>query len=604
MAGRIEDYAMVSDLQTAAIVGADGSVDWLCFPRFDSPACFAALLGDESHGRWRIAPVSGGRCARRRYRPDTLVLETEWETPEGTVRVTDCMPPRAVAPDLVRVIEGVRGRVTFRSELRIRFDYGRVVPWVTVEGREVQAIAGPDALWLRASAPHEKRDGGIFSEFTISEGERIPFVLTWAPSYGERPLAIDGLQAVADTERFWLDWARNISYEGRWKDAVRRSLVTLKGLTYEPSGGIVAAATTSLPETLGGSRNWDYRYCWLRDSTFTLGALLGAGLLDEALAWQQWMLRAVAGDPTDAQIMYGIDGTRRLPEYELPWLPGYEGASPVRVGNDAAGQVQGDVPGEVLAAAHVGRVAGITPLERGWELQRWLAGRLEEAWKQPDNGIWESRGPRQHFVYSKVMCWVAFDSLVKGVERFGLEGPVNRWRAVRDEIHADVLEKGYDSERGTFTQAYGSEALDACALLIPRVGFLPYEDERVISTVETIRNELTEDGLVLRYRTEESDDGLSGHEGSFLICSFWLANALWGIGRQGEAEELFERLLALRNDVGLLSEEYDTRAERMVGNFPQAFTHLVLVNCALAFQGPPGETAHPLADVPTAPGEH
>ena len=604
MAGRIEDYAMVSDLQTAAIVGADGSVDWLCFPRFDSPACFAALLGDESHGRWRIAPVSGGRCARRRYRPDTLVLETEWETPEGTVRVTDCMPPRAVAPDLVRVIEGVRGRVTLRSELRIRFDYGRVVPWVTVEGREVRAIAGPDALWLRASASHEERDGGIFSEFTISEGERIPFVLTWAPSYGERPLAIDGLQAVADTERFWLDWAGDIGYEGRWKAAVRRSLVTLKGLTYEPSGGIVAAATTSLPETLGGSRNWDYRYCWLRDSTFTLGALLGAGLLDEALAWQQWMLRAVAGDPTDAQIMYGIDGTRRLPEYELPWLPGYEGASPVRVGNDAAGQVQGDVPGEVLAAAHVGRAAGIVPLERGWGLQRWLAGRLEEAWKQPDNGIWESRGPRQHFVYSKVMCWVAFDSLVKGVERFGLEGPVNRWRAVRDEIHADVLEKGYDSERGTFTQAYGSEALDACALLIPRVGFLPYEDERVISTVETIRNELTEDGLVLRYRTEESDDGLSGHEGSFLICSFWLANALWGIGRQGEAEELFERLLALRNDVGLLSEEYDTRAERMVGNFPQAFTHLALVNCALAFQEPPGETAHPLADVPTAPGEH
>jgi GH15 family glucan-1,4-alpha-glucosidase len=514
------------------------------------------------------------------------------------------MPPRAVAPDLVRVIEGVRGRVTLRSELRIRFDYGRVVPWVTVEGREVRAIAGPDALWLRASASHEERDGGIFSEFTISEGERIPFVLTWAPSYGERPLAIDGLQAVADTERFWLDWAGDIGYEGRWKAAVRRSLVTLKGLTYEPSGGIVAAATTSLPETLGGSRNWDYRYCWLRDSTFTLGALLGAGLLDEALAWQQWMLRAVAGDPTDAQIMYGIDGTRRLPEYELPWLPGYEGASPVRVGNDAAGQVQGDVPGEVLAAAHVGRAAGIVPLERGWGLQRWLAGRLEEAWKQPDNGIWESRGPRQHFVYSKVMCWVAFDSLVKGVERFGLEGPVNRWRAVRDEIHADVLEKGYDSERGTFTQAYGSEALDACALLIPRVGFLPYEDERVISTVETIRNELTKDGLVLRYRTEESDDGLSGHEGSFLICSFWLANALWGIGRQGEAEELFERLLALRNDVGLLSEEYDTRAERMVGNFPQAFTHLALVNCALAFQEPPGETAHPLADVPTAPGEH
>ena len=581
MPSRIEDYAMVGDLQTAAIVGADGSVDWLCFPRFDSPACFAALLGDETHGRWRIAPISGGRCTRRRYLPDTLVLESEWETPDGTVRVTDCMPPRGVAPDLVRVVEGVRGRVKLRSELRIRFDYGHVAPWINVEGREARAIAGPDALWLRASAPHEVRSGEILSEFTVSEGERIPFVLTWAPSYGERPVAIDGLQAVADTERFWLDWACEIDYEGRWQDAVRRSLVTLKGLTYEPSGGIVAAATTSLPETLGGSRNWDYRYCWLRDSSFTLSALVGVGLLEEARAWQQWMLRAVAGDPTDAQIMYGIDGTRRLPEYEIPWLPGYEGASPVRVGNDAAGQVQGDVPGEVLAAAHGGRAAGISPMERGWELQRWLAGRLEVNWKQPDNGIWESRGERQHFVYSKVMCWVAFQSLVAGVERFGLEGPVDHWRDVRDEIHAEVLEKGYDSERGTFTQAYGSRALDACALLIPRVGFLPYDDERVVNTVDTIRDELTEDGLVLRYRTDESDDGLSGHEGSFLVCSFWLVNALWGIGRKQEAEELFERLLALRNDVGLLSEEYDTRAQRMVGNFPQALTHLALVNCAL-----------------------
>ncbi|MBA2713415.1 MAG: glycoside hydrolase family 15 protein [Rubrobacteraceae bacterium] len=581
MPSRIEDYAMVGDLQTAAIVGTDGSVDWLCCPRFDSPACFAALLGDESNGRWRIAPATGGRCARRRYRQDTLVLETEWETPEGTVRVTDCMPPRGDAPNLVRVVEGIEGRVNLKSELRVRLDYGRVTPWVTIEGREVRAIAGPDALWLRASALHQETGNEILSEFTVSEGERVPFVLAWAPSYGERPVAIDGLQAVYDTERLWLDWAEGIAYEGRWQEAVRRSLVTLKGLTYEPSGGIVAAATTSIPETLGGSRNWDYRYCWLRDSTFTLGALLGAGLLDEARAWQQWMLRAVAGDPTDAQIMYGIDGTRRLPEYELPWLPGYEASSPVRVGNDAAAQVQGDVPGEVLAAAHLGRAAGITPMQRGWELQRWLAGRLEESWKQPDNGIWESRGERQHFVYSKVMCWVAFQSLVAGVERFGLEGPVDRWRAARDEIQADVLENGYDAERGTFTQAYGSGALDACALLIPRVGFLPHDDERVISTVETIRNELTEDGLVLRYRTDESDDGLSGHEGSFLICSFWLVDALRGIGRRREAEELFERLLALRNDVGLLSEEYDTRAERLVGNFPQALTHLALVNCAL-----------------------
>jgi GH15 family glucan-1,4-alpha-glucosidase len=581
MPGRIEDYAMVGDLQTAALVGSDGSVDWLCFPRFDSPACFAALLGEDTNGHWRMAPTSGGRCTRRRYRGHTLVLETEWETPTGAIRVVDCMPPRGVAPDLVRVVEGVRGKVSVTSELRIRFDYGHVAPWVTIEGREVRAVAGPDALWLRASAPHEEVGGEILSRFTVSEGERIPLVLTWSPSYGERPVAIDGLQAVDDTERFWLEWAGGISYEGRFQDAVYRSLLTLKGLTYEPSGGIVAAATTSLPETLGGTRNWDYRYCWLRDSTFTLGALVGGGLLDEARAWQQWVLRAVAGDPADAQIMYGIDGARRLPEYELPWLPGYEGASPVRIGNDAAGQAQGDVPGEVLAAAHVGRTAGIVPMERGWELQRWLAGRLQEAWKRPDNGIWESRGERQHFVYSKVMCWVAFDSLVKGVERFGLAGPVERWRAVRDEIHSDVLEKGYDTGRGTFTQAYGSRALDACALLIPRVGFLPYDDERVVSTVETIRNELTEDGLVLRYRTDQSDDGLAGREGSFLICSFWMVYALWGIGRHRDAEELFGRLLALRNDVGLLSEEYDTRAQRLVGNFPQAFTHLALVNCAL-----------------------
>jgi GH15 family glucan-1,4-alpha-glucosidase len=582
MPSRIEDYAMVGDLQTAALIGADGSVDWLCFPRFDSPACFAALLGEEANGRWRIAPTSGGRCTARRYRPDTLVLETEWETPEGTIRVIDCMPPRGVAPDLVRVVEVVKGTVEVTSELNARFDCGHVVPWVAVEGREVRAVAGPDALWLRASAPHEERDGEIVSRFAVSEGERVPFVLTWSPSYGERPLAIDGLQAVADTERFWRDWASDIVYDGRWQEAVHRSLATLKGLTYEPSGGIVAAATTSLPETLGGSRNWDYRYCWLRDTTFTLGALLGVGLHEEARSWQQWVLRAVAGDPADAQIMYGIDGTRRLPEYELPWLPGYEGASPVRVGNDAAGQVQLDVPGEVLRAAHIGRAAGIMPSRRGWELQRWLAGRLEERWKQPDNGIWESRGEKQHFVYSKVMCWVAFDALVAGVERFGLDGPVNHWRAVRDEIQADVIERGYSEERKAFTQAYGSDVLDACALLIPRVGFLPYSDERVISTVKTIRDELTEDGLVLRYKTDESDDGLSGREGSFLICSFWLVDALRGIDRKGEAEQLFERLLALRNDVGLLSEEYDTRAQRLVGNFPQAFTHLALVNCALA----------------------
>ena len=498
------------------------------------------------------------------------------------MRVIDCMPPRGMAPDLVRVVEGVQGRVEISSELVIRFDYGHVRPWIAVEGREVHAVAGPDALWLHASAPHEEIGGNVVSRFTVAEGERIPFVLTWAPSFEDRPLAVDGLQAVDDTRRFWEGWASDIAYAGRWQVAVRRSLVTLKGMTYEPSGGIVAAATTSLPETLGGSRNWDYRYCWLRDTAFTLGALVGAGLREEARSWQQWVLRAAAGDPADAQIMYGIDGTRRLPEYELPWLSGYEGSSPVRVGNDAAGQVQLDVPGEVLGTAHAGRAAGIAPSTRGWELQQWIAGRLEEAWRRPDNGIRESRGDKQHYVYSKVMCWVAFDSLVKGVEQFGLEGPVDHWRAVRDEIHVDVTEKGYSEKRRSFTQAYDSGVLDACALLIPRVGFLPYEDERVVNTVETIRDELTEDGFVLRYRTDGSDDGLSGREGSFLICSFWLVDALRGIGRREEAEVLFERLLALRNDVGLLSEEFDTRAQRLVGNFPQAFTHLALVNCAMS----------------------
>ena len=580
MPGRIEDYAIIGDLHSAALVGTDGSVDWLCLPRFDSPACFAALLGDDSNGRWRIAPAAGGRCTRRSYRDDTLVLETEWETPEGTMRVVDCMPPRGIAPNVVRIVEGVRGSVSVVGTLSIRFDYGHVVPWVTREGRELRAIAGADALWLRTSAPLEERDGAIFSEFRVSEGQQVPFVLSWSASYGERPVAVDGLQAVEDTERFWSQWAGGIHYGGRWQEAVRRSLVTLKALTHEPSGGIIAAATTSLPETLGGSRNWDYRYCWLRDTSFTLEALMSVGLVEEARAWQRWILQAVAGDPAKAQIMYGVDGTRRLPESELPWLSGYEGASPVRIGNDAAGQVQRDVVGELLEAAHVGWVAGYPPDDRNWKLARWFLEHLEGVWEQPDNGIWESRGAMQHFVFSKVMCWVAFDRMIKGSELFGLDGPVERWRMVREAIHQDVCEKGYDVEKGAFTQAYGSRTLDATALRIPRVGSLPYDDERVISTVEAISKELTEDGLVLRYRTNESDDGLSGHEGSFLICSFWLVEALHGIGRRQEAEELFERLLGLRNGVGLLSEEYDTKAKRLLGNTPQALSHLALVNCA------------------------
>src|SRR5918995_2626179 len=455
MPGRIEDYAMVGDLHTAALIGSDGSVDWLCFPRFDSPACFAALLGEDTNGRWRMAPTSGGRCTTRRYRGHALILETEWETPDGAVRVVDCMPPRGKAPHLIRVVEGIRGKVPITSELRIRFDYGHVAPWVTVEGREVRAIAGPDALWLRASAPNEEVGEEILSRFTVSEGERVPFVLTWAPSYGERPLAIDGLQAVDDTERFWLDWAGGIGYEGRFQDAVYRSLLTLKGLTYEPSGGIVAAATTSLPETLGGSRNWDYRYCWLRDSTFTLGALVGAGLHEEARAWQQWVLRAVAGDPADAQIMYGIDGARRLPELELSWLSGYQGSRPVRVGNAAADQLQLDVWGETLDGLSFAREARLSRNDDAWALQKRLLDFLEGNWRQPDNGLWEMRGPRRDFVHSKVMSWVAFDRMIAGVEHFGLDGPVESWRRTRQEIFDEVVTKGYDADRNTFTQAYG-----------------------------------------------------------------------------------------------------------------------------------------------------
>ncbi|MHA6622338.1 glycoside hydrolase family 15 protein [Pseudonocardia sp. DLS-67] len=589
---RIEDYGLLGDLHTAALVGRNGSIDWLCLPRFDSPACFAALLGDESNGFWRLAPAGGEACTRRRYRGDSLVLETEWDTPDGSVRVVDAMPPRGEAADVVRVVEGVSGRVPMRMALRLRFDYGRIVPWVRHHSGELAAVAGPDAAWLHTPAPLRSEDMTAYSEFTVAAGQRVPFVLTYRPSYEPRPRPADPEAALADTERFWASWMRHFHYEGEWEEAVRRSLVVLKALTCAATGGIVAAATTSLPEQLGGPRNWDYRYCWLRDATFTLQALLGTGFVAEAKAWREWLLRAVAGDPADLQIMYGIDGTRRLPEYTLDWLGGYEGSSPVRVGNAASGQFQLDVWGEVLDGLHLGREAGIEADEPAWDLQKALLEFLEGHWDDPDNGLWEVRGDRQHFVHSKVMAWAGLDRAVQAVERSGLDGPVARWRATRDRIHADVCERGYDADRATFTQFYGSSGLDAALLLIPRVGFLPWHDPRVAGTVDAVQRELSADGFLLRYHTQADPsggghgvDGLPGGEGAFIVCTFWLADALFGIGREREGRELFERLLGLRNDLGLLSEEYDPAGGRHLGNTPQAFSHVGLVNAARHLSG-------------------
>ncbi|MGW4115966.1 glycoside hydrolase family 15 protein [Actinosynnema sp. NPDC004786] len=587
MPSPIEDYALLGDLQTAALVGRDGSVDWLCLPAFDSPACFAALLHDESAGRWLLAPATGGPATRRRYRGDSLVLESEWDTPDGTVRVIDCMPPRGEAADLVRVVEGVSGSVPMRMDLRLRFDYGGVVPWVRHHDGALAAVAGPDSVWLEAGVPVHGHDLTTTAEFEVRAGQRVPFVLTHTASHLPRPHAVDPEQAVLDTEDFWRGWIGRCTYNGPWSEAVRRALVTLKALTYAPTGGIVAAATTSLPEQWGGPRNWDYRYCWLRDATFTLQALLGTGFVAEARAWREWLVRAVAGDPAKLQIMYGIDGRRRLPEQTVPWLSGYEGASPVRVGNAAADQFQLDVWGEVLDGLHLAREAGLHTSDTAWDLQRALLDYLEGHWDDPDNGLWEVRGPRRHFVHSKVMAWAGLDRAVHTVENHGLDGPVDRWRQVRDRIHADVCEQGFDAERGTFTQFYGSEGLDASLLLIPRVGFLPWDDPRVRGTVDAVRRELCEDGFVLRYRTDADGgvDGLPGTEGAFLACTFWLVDALHGTGRADEARELFERLLGLRNDVGLLSEEYDPATGRHMGNTPQAFSMEGLVNTARRLGG-------------------
>ena len=576
---RIEDYGLIGDLHTAALVDRRGSIDWLCFPRFDSGACFAALLGDADNGRWELAPVDGGTPTRR-YLHDTLVLETTWETDGGAVRVLDFMPPREDVPDLVRIVEGVRGSVRMRSELVIRFDYGHIVPWVrNVDGTRL-AVAGADALAFRTPADTHGEDMRTVSEVVVEEGERIPFTLTWYPSHGDPPPAVDAERALADTESFWRDWngLRTSALPEEWREIVARSLMVLKALTYAPTGGIVAAPTTSLPEWIGSVRNWDYRYCWLRDATLTLLALLNAGHADEAAQWRRWLLRAVAGDPADLQIMYGVAGERRLSEFELPWLSGYEGSAPVRVGNAASEQLQIDVYGEVMDALYQSRIHGLPVEEPAWALQQTLLRYLEEAWRRPDQGIWEIRGERRHFVHSKVMAWVAFDRAVRTVETQGLDGPVDRWRAQRDEIHAQVCDQGFDAKLGSFTQSYGSPELDASLLVLPLVGFLPASDPRIRGTVEAVERELVQDGLVLRYVTRAGVDGLPPGEGVFLPCSFWLVDCLELLGRHDDAHELLSRLLGLANDLGLLSEEYDPQAGRLLGNFPQAFTHLALVN--------------------------
>ncbi|MEV7804716.1 glycoside hydrolase family 15 protein [Microbispora sp. NPDC088329] len=581
---RIEDYALVGDMQSAALIGRDGSIDWLCLPRFDSPSCFTRLLGDESNGFWRLAPAGRERAARRAYVEDTLILETVWETPTGAVKVIDFMPPRHANPDLVRIVEGLSGTVEMTTEIRIRFDYGRIVPWVRRSDGHLHAIGGPDSVWIHSPVHLRGSDYRHEATFTVASGERVPFVFTWHPSHQPEPERIDPLEQLTETRLLWEEWVSRCGYRGPWREAVVRSLITLKALTYSPTGGIVAAPTTSLPEHLGGVRNWDYRYCWLRDAAMTLDALTGAGYVEEAAAWRSWLLRAIAGRPEDVQVLYGVAGERRLPEMTLDWLPGYENSAPVRIGNGAATQLQLDIYGEFVDALYQARKQGMTPDDHAWALVTKVMEFFEHNWDQPDEGLWEVRGPRRHFVHSKVMAWVAADRMVRVIEELGRRGDAERWRALRDRIHAEVCDKGYDPGRNTFTQSYGSRELDAALLQIPIVGFLPADDPRVIGTVEAVERELMTDGFVLRYPVAEDNpvDGLPGGEGAFLACSFWLAEARAMIGRHDEAVELFERLVALANDVGLLAEEYDPRSGRQLGNFPQAFTHIHLIRTAQA----------------------
>ncbi len=593
MGARIEDYALVGDTQTAALISRDGSIDWACFPRFDSGACFAALIGQRENGRWRIAPAVPVRAIRRRYRPGTLILETEMDTDGGTCRLIDFMPVRGHAPDIVRIVEGVRGTVPMCSDLVIRFDTGRVVPWVRRHHDALVAIAGPDALCIRGDIEMHGEDLATVAKFDLGPGERRSVVMTWFASHDPKPRAIDPAEALAETERWWTGWSGRLTYDGPHREIVARSLMVLKALTYQPTGGIVAAPTTSLPEWPGGVRNWDYRYCWLRDATLTLYALMQGGYQHEARAWREWLLRAAAGDPSELQIMYGLAGERRLPEYEAPWLSGYEGSKPVHIGNAAHQQLQLDVYGEVIETLYESRRFGIPPDRWAWALEKALLDSLEAKWQQPDEGIWEIRGERRHFTYSKVMAWVAFDRAVKSAEQIPLDGPVEKWRRIRDEIHAEVCARGFDASANTFTQSYGRPELDASLLMIPLVGFLPCHDERVLGTVRAIERDLMKDGFVLRDKTapQHSPDGLPPGEGVFLPCSFWLADAYLQMGRRAEAQQLFDKLCALANDLGLLSEEYDPQAKRLLGNFPQAFTHLALVNTAFNLVDHPGSAA-------------
>jgi GH15 family glucan-1,4-alpha-glucosidase len=593
---RIEDYALLGDLHTAALVSTTGSVDWLCLPRFDSPAAFAALLHNDEAGHWTLAPAGASTCTTRRYVGNTLVLETDWVTGHGAVRVIDFMPPRAGTPHLIRIAMGLSGAVAMRSRLRLRFDYGRVVPWVRHLGTQVQAIAGPDLVRLTSTVPMRGNHRETLADFTVREGDRIAFVMSWAPSHEAQMSQVDPERALSATEEFWTEWSGRAAYPGGpYRDAIDRSLITLKALTYEPTGGIVAAPTTSLPEEIGGVRNWDYRYCWLRDATYTLQALLAAGFRAEASAWRDWLLRSIAGQPETLQILYSIDGARRLPEIELPWLSGYEGSSPVRTGNAASSQLQLDVWGETLDALFLARQAGLPADRDAWAVQVALMDYLESAWREPDNGLWEVRGDRQHFTHSKIMAWAAADRMARSVRTHGLPGPASRWERLRDQIHHDVVTRAFDVRRNTFTQAYGSAALDASLLLIPRVGFLPATDPRVLGTIAAVRRELSEGGLVKRYQTAETQDGVKGSEGLFIACSFWLVDALHASGQHRDAVDLFERLLLLRNDLGLLSEEWDPAAQRQLGNTPQAFSHFALVVSALQLHmGHPARSDNPM----------
>lgn len=581
MSTPLEHYALIGDCETAALVSRDGSIDWLSWPRFDSGACFAALLGGPQHGRWLLAPVNAVVRITRQYRRNTLILETHMETADGAVTIVDFMPPRGRQSDVVRLVRGEHGRTRMRTELVLRFDYGRTVPWVTrLADGTFRAIAGPDMVVMHTPVSLKGKDLTTVGEFEVSAGQTIPFVLTHGYSHLTPPDPIDPESSLANTALFWTEWAARGDSAGEWTDAVVRSLITLKALTYAPTGGIVAAPTTSLPEQLGGTRNWDYRFCWLRDATLTLLALMNAGYYDEARAWRDWLLRAAAGAPAQLQIMYGLAGERRLTEFEVPWLPGYAGSRPVRIGNAAHGQLQLDVFGEVMDAMHQARCGELTPREADWAFQRALVTHLDSIWQRPDEGIWEIRSDARHFTYSKVMAWVAFDRAIRAIETFKLPGPLARWREVRHTIHREVCERGFDRDIGSFVQSYGSKELDASLLLLPTTGFLPARDPRIRSTIGAIERRLFVDGFLLRYDTRTSPDGLPQGEGAFLACSFWLADAYMMVGRTDEARALFKRLLALRNDVGLLAEEYDTRTERLVGNFPQAFSHVALVNTA------------------------